>query len=512
MAGLGIASTQPANPDFSGNPLGALGFVLQSLSAGIQGQEQPIEKFRREQQAAEQQRLKSASDQLVIMGQARDVLQGLPPEQRKPVADNLVNLLGEDARPLIDAVSAEGGSDIGSADFQQALQLAGGNRKIAGQLLGQESFRKGLRDATDARQGGAVQAKVQSIIQSLGGNIPKGPSGLPNVPLSTLLTFSNALPDKDAMKLTKEEIPTLERTYGTLAGDLGLETPQLREFGQKEAIRTRNDLALKQSGPAAGPSEKPSFGTSEEGLALDTMMQYKQALEGGNVDPGLEDKARVAAHILQQQKFLRTPSGELLTSTPGIPEGFPIPGAARNPNAAANPTAEMLGTGPTIAKANVPTDNKRVGLAIQAITGVADLLDEAKAKGETITGAVGQAKALGGGIARTVGIPVSDLARQLRTKVEEVKALAAPAVLGESGRSLSDADRKRLDTLIGSVDYTMDDTALRGALSEVLKLLEKSQGTGAADSGPAEGTIAVNRQTGEQLVFHGGKWVPNNGK
>lgn len=509
MAGLGIA--QPRNPDFSGNPLGALGFALQSLSAGIRGDELPIEKYRRDQQSAEQERLKSASDHLVIMNQARDALQGLPEEQRGPIVDELTSVLGEDSRPMLETLSSTAGAGLSSPDFKAALDLTGGDRKLASKLLAEPSFRQTLVESRDQQQLGSVRAKSQSILQALGNNVPKGPSGLPSVSPDTLLTFSNALPDADAMKLTQQEIPTFERQWKSLAGDLGLETPDVRTFAQKEQIRTRNDLTVKAAGAQGASPEKPSFGSSEEGLALNTLLQYKQALTAGQITPDLEDKARVAAHILQQQKFLRTPEGDILSSTPGIPAGFPVPGASKNPDAAANPTAEILGTGPTLSKAQLPaSDNKQVGMAIQAIDDAAGILDQASKSGETITGAVGQAKALGGGVARQLGFPVSDLARQLRTKVEEVKALAAKAVLGESGRSLSDADRKRLDTLMGTIDYTMDDTALRGSLAEVLKLLEKAQsGSGGGASAAGSEPTAVKLGTGERIRFHNGQWIPD---
>lgn len=507
MAGLGLASPQ----DF--NPLEKIGFVLESLSAGIQGRELPIHRFRREQQAAEQERRKAAADQLLIMSQARDVLQGLPEEQRGPIAEQLGELLGEDARPMLEAVISSTGGEIENDDFREALEMAGGDRQLAGRLIGQPSFRKSLQEARDTRQLGSVRAKAQSILESLGENLPKGASGLPAVSVDTLLAFSSALPDKDAMRLSEQEIPTLRRQWQALSGELGLESPELREFAQREAVKTQNRLAAKGAGsePAA---EKPAFGASMQGRALSDLLKYKEALDAGVMTPEIENRARVAAHVLQQKKFLRTPEGDLLETSPGIPEGFPVPGATRNPQAAANPVAEQLGTGPTVSKAKVPEkSDRRVSMAIQAIDDATDLLNEAESAGETITGAVGQAKAVGAGMARQVGIPVSDRARQLRAKVEEIKALAAPAVLGEKGRTLSDTDRGRLDRLVGELDYGMDDVALRGAFLEVRKLLDKvdtpSGGTG---SKPSSEQIAVNPKTGERLVLRDGKWVPLDGK
>ena len=510
MAGLGLASA----PEFD-NPLQQLGFALQSFAAGVRGDELPIQRFQREQKAAEQDKRKAAADQLLIMGQARDVLQGVPVEQRGPIVEQLGQLLGEDSLPMLEAVMASGGNEIENEDFREALEMAGGDRKLAGRLIGQSSFRKGLQEARDTRQLGSVRAKAESMIKSLGEGIPQGASGLPAVSLDTLLTFSNALPDKDAMRFSEQELPTLQRQWEAIAGGLGLETPEVREFAQKENIRTQNKASLKQAAPAAA-AEKPAFGGSMQGRALSDLLKYKEALDTGAMTPEIENRARVAAHVLQQKKFLRTPEGDLLETTPGIPEGFPIPGAA-NPKAGANPTAEQLGTGPTVSKAKLPQkDNQRVTMAMQAIDDAASLLEQANRSGETITGVVGQAKALGGGLARQAGVPVGDSARQLQAKLEEVKALAAPAVLGEGGRTLSDADRRRLDKLVGSLDYSMDDVALRGALSEVLRLLEKAGGASAGGSEPSgepnEGATATNPKTGEKLILRNGKWVPSSGK
>lgn len=501
------AAAASQQPQFS-NPLEAIGFVLNSLAAGVRGTELPIEKFRREQQVKQDKAHQQALDDFKIISQARDVLQSIPEDQRKPYVDQLAQLVGEDYRPVLEAAASSSGQEMQGEVWDYALAQSGGDVKQARKLAANSSFRKEAYATIDQQVQTPAIHKVQSLVQlmqqtpGLSDLLQKGPSGKPHITLGDLLQINQSLADSNPAKLDEAEARSLQRNWNSIADEIGLETPKLRQIAETAKIKAE----VRTSKTAA--TEKPAFGNSEQGLALNTLMQYKQAVDSGQpVDPALEDQARVATHILQQQKFLRTPEGDLLTTTPGIPEGFPVPGS---PGPKGNPTAEQLGTGPTVAKAQLPeTSGNRIGLAIQAIDDAARILDEAQKTGETITGAVGQAKALGGGVARQVGVDVSDRARQLRTKVEEIKALAAPAVLGEKGRSLSDADRIRLDAIVGKIDYTMDDTALRGALSEVLKLLEKAGGAQAG--GPAD-QIAVNPQTGEKLILRNGKWEPYSGK
>ena len=100
--------------------------------------------------------------------------------------------------------------------------------------------------------------------------------------------------------------------------------------------------------------------------------------------------------------------------------------------------------------------------------------EDARERGETITGIEGWLKKEGGGFARQVGIDVSPGAERLAAALESLKALTAPGVMGET--RLSNEERTRLDNIMGSVSPGMDAIKLRGALAEALSLLENAVG------------------------------------
>jgi hypothetical protein len=225
-----------------------------------------------------------------------------------------------------------------------------------------------------------------------------------------------------------------------------------------------------QAGKLAAAKREPGgddpFGTGMEGQAYNALLEYKAYVDAKQTPPpSLVNRARVAQHTLNKRRFFRDPEGNLLSYTPGIPEGFPTPGQRSGKKAQEGQESVLSPTGGlrTEIEAKPKVD---VNLPVSTIRKISELLN---AGGETITGVVGTAKRLGGGLARQAGIPVSDRAERLQRLLETLQGQMGPIILNE--KRLSETERERLERIVGNVSPTMDEQALRTALADLVDFI-----------------------------------------
>ena len=115
----------------------------------------------------------------------------------------------------------------------------------------------------------------------------------------------------------------------------------------------------------------------------------------------------VARHVLNTKKYTRDDAGNIMSYVPGVPEGMGVapqqPAPAPGQGFQAPMAAEPLAAAPTsprglsLEKKATPVD---ISPATNTIMGISELINDAAQAGETITGAAGTAKRLGGGVAR----------------------------------------------------------------------------------------------------------------
>ena len=190
----------------------------------------------------------------------------------------------------------------------------------------------------------------------------------------------------------------------------------------------------------------------------------------------------VARHVLNTKKYTRDDAGNIMSYVPGVPEGMGVapqqPAPAPGQGFQAPMAAEPLAAAPTsprglsLEKKATPVD---ISPATNTIMGISELINDAAQAGETITGAAGTAKRLGGGVARQLRFPVSGRSEALHRKLTTLKGIVGPLILQE--KRLSETERKRLDDIVGNVDAFTDDQALRESLQEVVRFLMSIEGS-----------------------------------
>lgn len=265
-------------------------------------------------------------------------------------------------------------------------------------------------------------------------------------------------PDSVAAALMKP--PTPQRpasTLGKLAEDYRSGLISKEEY---EAARRKATYIAPQQ-QSQGDS---AFGSGLTGRAYETVARVEQLRRAGQQIPeDLGIQYTIAQHILQQPQLRAGQGGELMTVTPGLP-AF----------AGQEPTAPKVDT------VRPPSSKESPQAALSAISDVAGILNEAQAEGDTVTGVVGTAKRLGGGLARQAGVPVSPRAERLSRSLERLKAIVGPSILQDT--RLSDSERKRIEQIVGGVDPQTDDVALRESLADLTRILSKIGPNGTAQT------------------------------
>lgn len=285
--------------------------------------------------------------------------------------------------------------------------------------------------------------------------------------------------------------PEIERAYTELTGVQGVAAgirPEAPAGGEGFTL-SRGAQRFDPTGRliAENPVEEtrdPSFGKSQSALAMDAVIRARNAQRQGiPLSPEMRDQLAFARQILQAPRVIKGPQGQLMQVEPlGIPAqfesvfdetpeqqftrgGVPVEPVSRQSREGRFRVTEI--------KPGKDTFQKDLQTASNLASDIADILVEGRGELGGVTGVVGTAKAQFGGLARQAGVPVSGRAKSLRRKLETLKAVAAPHVLGEKGRTLSDMDRRRLDQIVGTLDALSDEQDIQDAVVELIELFEK---------------------------------------
>ena len=202
------------------------------------------------------------------------------------------------------------------------------------------------------------------------------------------------------------------------------------------------------------------------GEAYNALLEYKSYVDAGESPPaGVTSRASAAAHVLETKQYRRDAQDRLVSFTPGIPEGFAVPGRRK--------TSAEAGGGAKPRGLTVEQGKVDVNKPLSTMQEIVALLNDPANQGGfgEVTGVVGTAKRLGGGLARQAGIPVSEAASNLHRLLLTLQGQMGPIILNE--KRLSGPERKRLEDIVGSVTPTMDIVEMRAALASLYDFIEK---------------------------------------
>lgn len=150
---------------------------------------------------------------------------------------------------------------------------------------------------------------------------------------------------------------------------------------------------------------------------------------------------------------------------------------------------------------------KNLESAKTLMSDVRALIQSGEEDATPITGVPGAAKAKFGGLARQAGMPVSPKASLLRNKLETLKGIITPMLMNE--KKVTDAERERIDRVVGNMDVWTDDVDIMSGMSELETFLDQHYG---AKPFYTVGDIYVDKQTGAKARYLGpGKGADKSG-
>ncbi len=254
------------------------------------------------------------------------------------------------------------------------------------------------------------------------------------------------------------------------------------QFGQyatqeSDTVSPEREAQLGRIKAAPGPKEGAD-GKTPKGLsvpeAYNALLEEKTYTDaGGKAPQGVSRRAAVARHILTQKRYTRDAEGNIMSYTPGIPQGYgdgtpasaaPALGTTDGGQPA---SAAPSGRGLNLEKEAAPKID--IGPATSSIMAINELLKEAAQAGESITGAWGAAKSWGGGLARQGGLDISPRAANLQRRLLALQGQVGPMIMNE--KRLSETERERLKKIVGEVSAMTDEIDLRESLKTLVEFL-----------------------------------------
>ena len=277
--GNALQGTPSGAPQFSDNPLGAIGLVLSNFAAGVQGQELPTTKIQRNQLAQQQLNLQQLRVNLDAIKQGVEMFIGLDPEDPRTAdainrfTEQFVPVLGEGFRESLNA-----GLELARNQGQEAINglvehqdkvaaICGLDQKCIQDVAANASLMNQFNETADQQRLPGIAQKFQAIGEIVGNEAVEAlkEDGFSVSDLSQL-------PGEFAF--TPEEIRTVSRNKQIQDSliPLGFKPPDLDRLQQERlivegtaaAFRTPSEptplreerlLELKRQAEAAGDEE-----------------------------------------------------------------------------------------------------------------------------------------------------------------------------------------------------------------------------------------------------------------
>jgi len=236
-------------PQMATDPIGAIGFLLQQFSAGLQGQELPSTRLRREALQRQQLELQQMQVGAQALEQGLRLIERTPSENRQSVIDTFTGEFAEslpglrdtlvqfsesvpDARSIVSTVGEFG---------PQLYALCGSDIACIRKFAGDEGMMTQLRTQRDQQNLPILGAKLRDITNVMATNpkatagLPVDDAGLPFLTVQDLERLNETLPED--MKITDSEMNTLLRNEQVMTR-FGIKTPEMAEFETKERFKS----------------------------------------------------------------------------------------------------------------------------------------------------------------------------------------------------------------------------------------------------------------------------------
>ena len=241
---------QPLAPQMADDPIGAIGFLLQQFSAGLQGQELPSTRLKREALQRQQLELQQMQVGAEVLKQGLDIIARTPLENRQSVIDSFTGEFSE-SMPGVRDMLVEFSENVPDArnvastvgEFgPQLYNLCGSDVACIRKFAGDEGMMNQLRKQRDQQNLPILGAKLRDITNVMATNpkatagLPVDDAGLPFLTVQDLERLNETLPEN--MQITDSEMNTLLRDEKVMTR-FGIKTPEMVEFETKEQFKSR---------------------------------------------------------------------------------------------------------------------------------------------------------------------------------------------------------------------------------------------------------------------------------
>ena len=412
---LQVRPKSPA-PQFDEDPLAAIGFVLSSVSAGIQGRELPIVGLKREQAASEAQELRKFTVGINALSAIGAQAERLPFDQRNAFIEQASQKFNETLGPgfgeILKRMIAQPNS---SRVFAIAGDLAPELHRMFGEdIKGAEDFlldpqnRAFLEESVRRRHIGSAMAKIQNLISKISGPLRQmlvdsgkvDDEGNPAITSSELRTLNAQVPKDDPNKLTPQEL---------LAFELEQErNPDVaREIGLRIVPEVSSEEAAKRAAEKTTAVERAKVAVKGRELETARTVELTEDFRlpgGGSVPRGtpitvrpVKGESFSVTSVFQDGKMVEVEIPDSIIPSVQRERTSEIPTAAQKGRVALR-IAFLDDAANNVQKLLEITKTTPTGAALQIVSALQGTFDSLVTLAETIPGVDGLVEFVGSGV------------------------------------------------------------------------------------------------------------------
>lgn len=387
--------------------------------------------------------------------------------------------------------------------FGNALQGGLGQMQRAQMMQAQMQQQQQLAQMNQLRQQQMIEAaerrrREQEISQRLGGLLQSGAGR------EEIMAAMAELDPRAAIGMMPQEMSPYEQAR------IGLRERELAQQGQLARARMAQQAQLARA-RAAQPQvrEDPFAKRGISGAAYSVLAQAREAERTGQpLTPEMQDQVTIAEKILTTPQIMRSPTGELMQYTPGLPQfsqpqgvappqepgpeeapaapipqgtgGYPpmfTPDAAPAPAPAPTAQQEQVGSWKTIFQGpqQKQFEDERDKMA-SLFRNVVSVLDKAEKENVSLSGPAAYLQSqYGGSVLESMGIPgASGLPSELQSDLIPLQFSLAKMV--QSDPRVSNEDRQVIAQWAAGPAFFESDEHMRKQLIKVYDLVKKYYG------------------------------------